>query len=439
MSKYLTTDARESAYWLEAAPFPDISTPQLLPSYDVAVVGSGYTGLHSALRLLRAGRSVAVFEPATIGFGASRRNAGFLGRVLKKSFDTLSKRHGRDYALAVYRELNAALQGTLAFIDDEAIECHAVRCGRFVGATSHAHLEALQRNLASLQANLGFPYSILGRGEQRNELASDIYFGGAVIPDLGALHPGLYHQGLTDRVLAAGGALHENAEVLSLSNTGSAVRIETRIGSLSARDVVIATNGYTPRQFAWHARRVVPFTGYIAATEPLPPQLLRKVLPNRRTVIDTRVNIDFFRPAPDSPRLIFGGATGCGLSGIEPIAERLHGILSRVLPDLADVKLSHVWTGQCAGTIDMMPHIGRRDGAWYAMGYNYAGVPMGTYLGMKIADQILGRPDGETIFSKAPFPTLPFYRGTPWFVPWAMRYFDWHDNRIARRKPRQAA
>jgi hypothetical protein len=41
----------------------------------------------------------------------------------------------------------------------------------------------------------------------------------------------------------------------------------------------------------------------MAATEPLPPALLAKQLPQRRTVIDSNLDIDFFRPAPAEPRL----------------------------------------------------------------------------------------------------------------------------------------
>jgi glycine/D-amino acid oxidase-like deaminating enzyme len=75
-----------------------------------------------------------------------------------------------------------------------------------------------------------------------------------------------------------------------------------------------------------------------------------------------------------------------------------------------------------------MPHMGRHDGIWYGLGYNFAGVPMGTFLGRQIARRILGDPDATTAFERPP-PTLPFYTGNPWFVPLAMRWFDWHDRR----------
>lgn len=424
---------RDTPYWWDAAR-PEPLTSELPASADVAIIGSGYTGLRAALALLRGGRSVAIFDKEDPGFGASRRNAGFLGRVLKKSLDQLVTRHGKDHALAIYRELDAAYQSTMEFIADEGIDCHAVRCGRFIAATSPRHYDSLAVELASMKRHLGFDFAMISQAEQRTEFASDIYFGGAVIPDLGSLHPGLYHKGLLGRVRVAGGTVLGRTEVLQIRRAGRGFDIATTRGALRAREVIVATNGYTPRQFAWQARRVIPFTGYMAATEELPADLLAKVIPRRRTVLGTNLDIDFFRPAPDSSRILFGGATGSGLTGTDAIARRLTEILARVLPDLAGKRLSHVWSGQCAATFDMMPHIGQAEGIWYAMGYNFAGVPMGSYLGQKLGDKILGLPSGRTAFDIGRFPTMPLYRGNPWFVPLAMRWFRRQDRKLAASK-----
>jgi len=438
MKDLLTTDFRNAPYWWDAAPLSESPGGALAPSYDVVIVGSGYTGLRAGLTLARAGRAVAVFDKELPGYGASRRNAGFLGRTLKHAYVDLKAAKGAAYATAIYRDLATAFESTLAFIEAEGIDCHAVRCGRFIGATSAAHYAALDRELEGMQADLGLPYAMLPRARQREEMATDLYYGGAVIPDLGSLHPGLYHRGLMMRALEAGVAIFGHCEVTALEQRGGQgerFRVTTAAGETRARDVVVATNGYTPKSLRWHARRVIPFVGYMAATETLPPDLLAKQLPHRRTVIDSNLDIDFFRPTPDTPRLLFGGATANGLQDPEAIAALLHGRLRRALPDLADVKLSHVWTGQCAGTFDMMPHIGCHDGVWYGMGYNYAGIPMGSYFGLKIAQKILGLPDGTTAFETAAFPTLPLYNGNPWFLPLAMRYFAWKDARLARSRP----
>lgn len=428
MKDLLTTDFRNAPYWWDAAPLAESAGGALAPSYDAVIVGSGYTGLRAALTLARAGRSVAVFDKERPGYGASRRNAGFLGRTLKKSYVDLKAAKGAAHASAIYGDLSMAYESTLAFIEEEGIDCHAVRCGRLIAATSPAHHAGLERELAGMKADLGLPYHMLPRGRMREEMATDLYDGGAVIPDLGSLHPGLYHRGLMERALSAGVSIFGNCEVTAIAPR----HVTTASGETRARDVVVATNGYTPKSLPWHARRVVPFVGYMAATEKLPPELLLKQLPHRRTVIDSNLDIDFFRPAPDSPRLLFGGATANGLKDPAAIAALLHRRLARALPDLADVKLSHVWTGQCAGTFDMMPHIGCHDGIWYGMGYNFAGLPMGSFFGLKIAQKILELPAEPSAFEAATFPTLPFYRGNPWFLPLAMRYFAWKDARLAR-------
>ena len=220
MKDLLTTDFRNAPYWWDAAPLTESAGGALAPSYDVVIVGSGYTGLRAALTLARAGRSVAVFDKERPGYGASRRNAGFLGRTLKKSYVDLKAAKGAAHASAIYRDLMMAYESTLAFIEEEGIDCHAVRCGRLIAATSAAHYAELERELAGMKADLGLPYAMLPRARLREEMATDLYDGGAVIPDLGSLHPGLYHRGLMERALAAGVAIFGNCEVTAVEQAG---------------------------------------------------------------------------------------------------------------------------------------------------------------------------------------------------------------------------
>jgi glycine/D-amino acid oxidase-like deaminating enzyme len=435
LSSLLASDFREEPYWW------NVARPEILPevvldrTYDVAIVGAGLTGLRAAIDLARAGMKVVVFDAEDVGFGASRRNAGYLGRSLKKSYSVLRRNHGITFARRVYEELNSALKTTLEFISAERIECHANRVGRFIAATSSAHLTRLVADHRAMNEELGFDYRVVATEGVREEMGTSIYFGGIVVPDHASLHPGLYHQGLLKIALAAGVTVSARTNVLSLQRGGPVrFRVTTSAGVIDASTVVITTNGYTPRELRWWARRLIPFTGYMAATEELPPDLLRELIPNGRTAIDSNVNTDFFRFAPDEPRLLFGGAAGVQLRDTDAIAHRMHSILIRVYPQLRNVRLSAVWSGKCAATFDMMPHMGSDDGLWYGMGYNFAGVPMGSYFGMKIAHGILGRADVASIFTEMPFKTMPFYDGTPWFVPMAMRMFDWQDRWIARRR-----
>lgn len=418
-------------YWWDAARPQPHAAVALGSRYDVAVVGSGFTGMRAALELARAGRSVVVLDKDAAGSGAARRNAGYLGRVLKHSLSTLMKKHGAAQGLALYRELGEAFTDVIDLIARERIDCHLSRHGRFIAATSVKHYDALAADLEPMRRHLGYPYEMVPRPEQRREFGSDLYHGGAVIPDLAAIHSGLYHRGLMARAKEAGAVISDMTEVRAVTPERGGVQVVTDRGTLTAKDAIIATNGYTPRGLSWFARRVIPFQAYMAATEELTEAQLKDAIPNLRTMIDSNTNIDFFRPAPDSARLLFGGGTGIPRGDAAAIARFLHGLLRRVLPQLAAVKLSHAWTGYCAGTFDMMPHIGGRDHVWYGMGYNFAGIPIGTHFGAKLALMIQGRPEGRSAFAETPFPTLPLYSGDPWFVPMAMRYFDWKDRKTA--------
>jgi glycine/D-amino acid oxidase-like deaminating enzyme len=117
------------------------------------------------------------------------------------------------------------------------------------------------------------------------------------------------------------------------------------------------------------------------------------------------------------------------------MARNLRGDLARILPDLANVKLSNVWTGRCAGTFDLFPHVGSHGRIHYATGYCFAGLPMGTYLGQKAAQAILGRNrEAASAFRELPFPTVPMLGGQNWFVPWVIGYWDWREGKTADRR-----
>ena len=151
--------------------------------------------------------------------------------------------------------------------------------------------------------------------------------------------------------------------------------------------------------------------------------MIDPILPNWRTTHDWHNDLDFLRRSADGRRLLFGGLTGTASDNVRGMATRLRQRLIRILPQLGGVKLSHAWTGNCAATFDLYPHIGEVEGIHYAMGYCFAGVPAGTYFGHKTALKILGSKEARTAFDNRPFPAKWFYFGKPWFVtPYMANY-----------------
>ena len=420
-------DFRAEPWWWHAAPRPE-ETPAPLPAEtDVAIVGSGYTGLSCALTLARGGRDVAVLEADAPGFGASSRNAGFVGKVCKHGLGDLVDTLGETKAVAVYRELGAAWDYVAELVEHEQIACHFSRCGRFVATATSKQYDALARELDLKERLLGEPFEMVPHAEQRREIGSERFRGGAIMPSLGSIHPGLYHLGLLERARNAGAAVFGSTPVTGIRRERGRFDVRTGRGTVRAREVVIATNGYTGRATPWHYRRVVPFRGFMIATEALSDAQLERALPRHRTYHDYVNNIDFLRRAPDAPRILFGGLTGTMTDDLPLMGRRLHARLVATFPELEGVRLSRAWSGYCAGTFDLWPHVGVEDGVHYAMGYCYAGLPMGTWLGRKVAARILRRDDRHTLFAERPFPTRLLFRGGAWPAPLVMAWYNFQD------------
>jgi glycine/D-amino acid oxidase-like deaminating enzyme len=154
---------------------------------------------------------------------------------------------------------------------------------------------------------------------------------------------------------------------------------------------------------------------------------VRSLLPGDRTFIDWNFNVDWMRIAPgDNTRIVFGGLTGEIGADLRIMGERLHKRLLRVFPDMGGLRFDHVWTGKCGGTFDITPRIGCHGGVHYGSGYCFAGVPMGTLFGKKIARRILGEKGGESVFDTEP-PSAFWYRGNTWFVPHALKWMSRND------------
>ena len=118
---------KSAPYWWEDAPLAALPAIELPTRADTVIIGAGYTGLSAALTLLRAGRSVIVIEAALAAEGASSRNGGMCGDLLKPSFTQLSARYGKQRAVALYSDVRDALVFLQEVIADNKIECDFAR------------------------------------------------------------------------------------------------------------------------------------------------------------------------------------------------------------------------------------------------------------------------------------------------------------------------
>jgi glycine/D-amino acid oxidase-like deaminating enzyme len=422
-------DCKQTPYWWDEVPRPAIATPALPEKADVVVIGSGYTGLHAALQTARGGRMTLVLDAEEAGFGCSTRNGGQISISIKPSYEELATRHGAEKAFAIVKEGHASLAWVGQFVAEERIGCDFHRAGRFHAAHNPAQYEALGRRLASQPKGLEVEAHLVPRSEQHRELGTDAYFGGAVYSQHAAIDPARYHQGLLERVLAAGAAVHPQTPATGIEKLDGGFLVRTPRGTIRTRDVVVATNAYTGRLTPWLRRRVIPIGSYMIATEPLAETVMARLMPRRRIVSDTRKVVYYYRASPDGRRVLFGGRVSHSETDPMLSGPRLHAEMVRIFPELAGAQITHTWCGLVAYTFDHLMHVGRHDGLHYAMGYCGSGVGMGSYLGMRIGQQVLGRPEGRTAFDGLAFETRPLYGGNPWFLAPAIAYYRWQDQR----------
>lgn len=431
-----TEDFLEQPYWWNAA-HPN-NTPETKifhggSSADVVIIGSGLTGIVAAMELARTGTDVIVVDADQIGSGAARRSAGMVGRSSRKSVSELTAQYGAEKAKRIYSELNETMRGVFDLVAREKIDCDLVTKGRFIAANSDAHLGKMVKSYEKVSQTIGITFDVVSQAEQRREVGSDLYKGGVMIPDLGSLHPGKLHEGLLRRAIEAGVRFYEHNPVYAILDRGQKKIVKTSKGDLTAQHVVLATNGYTTRDLKWAARRLIPFRAFMIATEELPQEMLDELIPHDRTYVDSLTNSEYFRRAADTNSLLFGGFTGTPLDSALPLAEKLHGRLAEIFPQLGTTRLSRIWTGRCAATFDLLPHTGQHNGIHYALGYCFSGINLATYFGARIAKRILDQPLPDSVFENTKFGTVPFYNGKPWFIPAVMKYYDFCDNRIARK------
>ena len=426
-AEIFTDNARFEPYWWDAAPRLEETPPDLPEQADVVVVGAGYTGLSAALTCARGGRHVVVLDANALGEGASSRNAGFVGRTVTLGFTELRDKAGLDAAIAVYRHGAHAFDYVANLIESEQIHCHFARIGRFTGANTPGHYDAMARDSDAMREHLGTEVEMVPKSEQHREIGVDSFHGGQVMVGDASLHPAMYYHGLLDRARAAGATVAVHSAMTGIVRDGERFTVTTPRGSLSAPHVVIATNGQTGAVTPWFRRRLVSVGAYAMATEPLAPELMAEIFPSGRLTIDSGKLRYFCRPSPDGSRVLFGGRVFFGGDDYRSTAIDLRRAMVRRFPMLNGVRIGHSWGGRVAFSFDRLPHHGSHDGMHYAMGFCGAGLPKGTYLGHKTALRILGRENAETPFTDTPFPTLPFYNGWPWFVPALSVYYILRD------------
>ncbi len=402
---------------------------------DVAVIGAGYTGLSAALALAKRGAKVVVLESETIGWGASSRNGGMVLTGMKLGVNKLISMYGRELTRRMYAASLETINAVERIVKEENIACDFSRTGHLEVACKQAHFDDYERQVEVIAREFNHQLRVVPRGELRNEIGSNIYYGGMVDEISVGVNPARYVAGLGEAAMRAGAQIAERTKLESIAratnNGAPGFRLTTSRGSLWARNVFVGTSGYTGAATLALQKKIIPIGSFIITTEILPPALAHELSPRNRQIYDSKNYLYYYRLTPDN-RMLFGGRAAFLPETDQTIrksAEILRRGMIDVYPRLRDAKVEYVWGGTLDFCFDIMPHAGQIDGVHFAVGYAGHGVAMATWQGQKIAEWIAdARTDNPFAEIKFPGAPLGLYSGCPWFLPIAGAYYkvlDW--------------
>jgi len=357
---------------------------------DIVVIGGGFTGLSVAFELAKNGRNVVLLESSYVGYGASARNAGFctIGPSASASsvLDTYGINEGKQY----FHWFLKAVEKIEALIINEALDVDWTVSGRLSLARSARQSERLKRNFQIQREHFKFPGEFI-EGDELQEHICARGFVSAISDNVSAcLNPLKLVDELLRIAKREGASIHENTPVIKLKESSFDVEVHHKHGVLRARQVVIATNGYTEPMGISANNFTIPLGSFIVATDPLSLEAQKLLLPTGKVSSTISNFSNYFRLLKDGT-LLFGGRKSLTSNGdLDVISKELRLAAHELFGDVIDIpEIAKCWGGRLAFTRDRTPLVGKvTERILFAGGYCGHGVPTSVSAGFTLARYI---------------------------------------------------
>ncbi len=368
---------------------------------DLAIVGAGYTGLSTALHAAAKGLDVVVIDAHRAGFGASGRNGGQVGTGWNKDQPWLEAKLGKDNARLLWDLTMEAKALTRELVAAHAPEA-GYKPGVLHGEWTTSGAEEARDYGEWLGDNYGVETEYLDRDAVRAICKSDVYQGGLLDWDAGHLHPLRYVLGLARAAEAAGATIFERTEATGLRDG----EVVTPKGTIRAKHIVLAGNGYLSDIAPQVSARVMPINSFIAATEPLGDRA-EEILAKDIAVADDKFVVNYFRLSEDK-RLLFGGRENYGIGFPAVIDDALRARMERLFPQLKGIGIDYTWGGTLGITMTRLPMVRRLGPTTLAAGgFSGHGVALTTLVGKVLAEVVAGQAGRFDLLSTLPTPGFP--------------------------------
>jgi glycine/D-amino acid oxidase-like deaminating enzyme len=392
----------EFGHWWQTLGGPPTPRPRLpgAREFDVAIVGAGYTGLWTAYYLLRAEPSlrVCVIESRFAGHGASGRNGGWVSGFFTGPARVYERNGGPDAFRRLQRAMFATVDEVGSVIDAEQIDADFHKGGTLTVARNRAQAARVRANVADARA-AGLSEEDM-RVLETDELQAQVRVAGASCaafsPHVARVHPARLVRGLAAAVERRGGTIYEDTPALAIAPRS----VQTAHGSVTARWIVRATEGYTA-SLQGLRRALVPMNSSMIVTEPLPEQAWQEIgWENAQTMSDGASVYVYLQRTADGRIAIggrgrpyrFGSRTDRAAEIPAGTVAGLQRSLDSMFPMLAGAPLAHGWSGVLGVPRDwcVSVHADAERGLAWGGGYVGEGVAASNLVGRMLGELVLG-------------------------------------------------
>jgi putative aminophosphonate oxidoreductase len=398
--------AAARSLWLQEALLDEeaAEAPELLETTeaDVCIVGGGYTGLWTALRIkeLQPDATVVLLEADICGGGPSGRNGGFALSWWPK-IETLQKRLGKEEALRLVKASEGAIAEIGEFCQREGVDAHFHQGGWLWTATSPAQVGSWEGAVAAAEAYGERPFELLSGEEVQARTGSPVHLGAAYEQSAATVQPALLARGLRRVALERGVRIHERTAMIELEREVGVVR--TPSGAVRAGAVVLALNAWAIK-IRELSRALVVVASDMVATAPMPDRLAESGWTGGEAISNCRLMVHYYRTTKDGRvafgrgggRLAFGGRVNANFDYSVDQTEELKADLVRLVPAAEGVPVMNAWGGPIDRTTDGLPFAGRLPGRVpivYGTGYSGNGVAPSLTFAKILASSALGLAD----------------------------------------------
>jgi gamma-glutamylputrescine oxidase len=363
---------------------------------DVCIIGAGLAGLSCAIELAAQGKNTIVLEASRVAWGASGRNAGFVIAGYAHDIANIERRIGPDAARELYRLSREGVELVRQRVAELAPQALLGSGSLCAGHTDDE--PGVRRSSEYLARQYDHHVKVLSEIELAELLRSPAYFQATLDAEAFHIHPLNFARALARHASALGVRIFEQSPARHMNRASTGIEVVSNGHTIRAEQVVMATSAYDRNLYNPLARAIVPVATYIAGTEPL-GERIRTAIRTDAAIYDYRSTANYYRVV-EGDRILWGGRITTRTREPTRLARLLHGDMTGVYPQLADVRMEYAWSGLVAYCRHFMPIIGRIEpGIWATTGFGGHGLNTTAIAGRLIARAIACEDDEWQRFS----------------------------------------